>query len=130
MFGIHRSSVMVSRVRGPLYDVNLIELISNTGFPQKRFMNGSFAHTDPTDCSPKDSNQSRECSLQEDNQVGFYESSSWEYSWSVGLIAELLMYTYHACRFAPHDTAHLIKMMGGNVRLPPRLTFLESQSQI
>lgn len=32
--------------------------------------------------------------------VGFYESSAWEYSW-----------------YAPHDTAHLIQLMGGNVRL-------------
>ncbi|KIM83325.1 glycoside hydrolase family 92 protein [Piloderma croceum F 1598] len=74
------------------------------GFAQKRFMNGSFAHTDPIDCSPKDSDQSRECSLQEDNQVGFYESSSWEYSW-----------------FAPHDTAHLVEIMGGNDAFVARL---------
>lgn len=64
---------------------------------QKRFPNGTFTYTDPTDCSPLD-NSSRSCSLQDDNVVGFYESSSWEYSW-----------------FVPHDTAHLIELMGGNV---------------
>ena len=53
---------------------------------------------DPVACSPKDTVQQRECSVQSDNTVGFYESSSWEYSW-----------------FVPHDTAHLIILMGGNV---------------
>lgn len=43
------------------------------GFMQKRFMNGSFAHTNPVDCSPNDNDTSRECSLQEDNETGFYE---------------------------------------------------------
>jgi putative alpha-1,2-mannosidase len=74
------------------------------GFAQKRFMNGSFAYTDPVDCSPNDQDTSRECSLQEDNEVGFYESSSWEYSW-----------------FAPHDMAHLVKVMGGNETFVARL---------
>ena len=69
------------------------------GFAQKRRPDGTFAYTDPIDCSPNDNNTNRECSLQGDNVVGFYESSSWEYSW-----------------FAPHDTAHLIELMGGNVR--------------
>ena len=68
------------------------------GFAQKRFSNGTFSYTDPTDCSPNDKNSSRPCSLQGNNNVGFYESSSWEYSW-----------------FAPNDTAHLINLMGGNV---------------
>ncbi|TFK70589.1 glycoside hydrolase family 92 protein [Pluteus cervinus] len=66
------------------------------GFMQKRYSNGTFAYNDPTDCSPKDTNDTRSCSLQGDNLNGFYESSSWEYSW-----------------FAPHDTAHLIQLMGG-----------------
>ncbi len=70
----------------------------HAGFMQKRFPNGTFAPNDPTDCSPNDQQQSRECSLQSDNTVGFFESSSWEYSW-----------------FAPHDTAHLVTLMGGNV---------------
>ena len=65
---------------------------------QKRRPDGTFAYTDPVDCSPVDTDENRECSLQGDNVVGFYESSSWEYSW-----------------FAPHDTAHLIELMGGNV---------------
>jgi putative alpha-1,2-mannosidase len=70
----------------------------HAGFMQKRFPNGTFAPGDPADCSPEDQQQSRECSLQSDNTVGLYESSSWEYSW-----------------FAPHDTVHLITLMGGSV---------------
>ncbi|OCH93726.1 glycoside hydrolase family 92 protein [Obba rivulosa] len=73
------------------------------GFAQKRFMNGSFAYVDPIDCSPLD-NSTRDCSLQDDNTVGFYEASSWEYSF-----------------FAPHDTAHLIQLMGGNETYVKRL---------
>ncbi|KIJ68131.1 glycoside hydrolase family 92 protein [Hydnomerulius pinastri MD-312] len=74
------------------------------GFMQKRYSNGTFFYTDPAHCSPKDSNQTRECSLQVDNTNGFYESSSWEYSW-----------------YAPHDTAHLIDLMGGNKTFLKRL---------
>ncbi|KAG1739257.1 glycoside hydrolase family 92 protein [Suillus lakei] len=74
------------------------------GFMQKRFSNGTFYNTDPTDCSPKDTRSSQECSLQEDNQSGFYESSSWEYSW-----------------YAPHDTGYLVELMGGNNTFTNRL---------
>ncbi|KAF9264108.1 glycoside hydrolase family 92 protein [Marasmius fiardii PR-910] len=74
------------------------------GFMQKRFSNGTFAFQDPTNCSPKDTNNSRSCSLQGNNVNGFYESSSWEYSW-----------------YAPHDTAHLIELMGGNDTFVKRL---------
>lgn len=73
------------------------------GFMQKRASNGSFIFINPTDCSPKDTS-SRSCSLQADNENGFYESSSWEYS-----------------NFAPHDTAHLIELMGGNNTFMKRL---------
>ncbi|KAI0254149.1 glycosyl hydrolase family 92-domain-containing protein [Lactifluus subvellereus] len=52
-------------------------------FMQKRFPNGTFAVVDLVTCPG--------------NTVGFYESSSWEYSW-----------------FVPHDAAHLITLMGGN----------------
>ncbi|KAI0298528.1 glycoside hydrolase family 92 protein [Russula brevipes] len=75
------------------------------GFMQKRFPNGTFAPEDPVDCSPHDQQaDTRQCSLQSDNTVGFFESSSWEYSW-----------------FAPHDTAHLITLMGGNATFVKRL---------
>jgi len=70
---------------------------------QKRAMNGSFIYGDPANCSPKD-NSSRACSLTQDNTNGFYESSSWEYSF-----------------FAPHDTAWLIEAMGGNESFVRRL---------
>lgn len=65
---------------------------------QKRFPNGTFAVVDPVACSAQDTESNRECSLQSDNTVGFYESSSWEYSW-----------------FVQHDMAHLVTLMGGNV---------------
>jgi putative alpha-1,2-mannosidase len=65
---------------------------------QKRFPNGTFAPVDPAACSANDPINTRACSLQSDNTVGFFESSSWEYSW-----------------FVPHDTAHLISLMGGDV---------------
>jgi putative alpha-1,2-mannosidase len=66
---------------------------------QKRFPNGTFASGDPVACSPNDKQLStRQCSLQSGNTVGFYEASSWEYSW-----------------FVPHDLAYLITLMGGNV---------------
>ena len=69
------------------------------GFMQKRFPDGTFAPEDPADCSPNDKQiNTRQCSLQSGNTVGFYEASSWEYSW-----------------FAPHDIGHLMTMMGGNV---------------
>ncbi|TFK44237.1 glycoside hydrolase family 92 protein [Crucibulum laeve] len=74
------------------------------GFSQKRFPNGTFAFTSPVNCSPNDKNDTRSCSLQGNNVNGFYESSSWEYSW-----------------FAPHDTAHLIDLMGGNATFVKRL---------
>lgn len=77
-------------------------------------MNGSFAFTDPTWCSPADP-VSRECSLQPDNEIGFYESSSWEYSWSAHGILTVYLKAQLIYRFAPHDTAHLIELMGGNV---------------
>jgi len=74
------------------------------GFAQKRYSDGTFAFTSPVDCSPNDNNSSRPCSLQWSNTNGFYESSSWEYSW-----------------YAPHDTAHLIELMGGNATFVKRL---------
>lgn len=74
------------------------------GFAQKRYPNGTFAYTNPIDCSPNDKNDTRPCSLQGNNVNGFYESSSWEYSW-----------------YAPHDTAHLVQLMGGNETFVKRL---------
>ncbi|KAI0032107.1 glycoside hydrolase family 92 protein [Vararia minispora EC-137] len=74
------------------------------GFMQKRRPDGSFAFEDPVNCSPNDQNNSRSCSLQGNNIEGMYESSSWEYSW-----------------FVPHDTAHLIELMGGNDTFVKRL---------
>ncbi|CAA7261861.1 unnamed protein product [Cyclocybe aegerita] len=74
------------------------------GFFQKRYSNGTFAFQNPINCSPNDRNQSRPCSLQGTNVNGFYESSSWEYSW-----------------YAPHDTAHLIELVGGNETFVKRL---------
>ncbi|KIJ39475.1 glycoside hydrolase family 92 protein [Sphaerobolus stellatus SS14] len=74
------------------------------GFMQKRFSNGTFSFQDPINCSPLDKNDTRSCSLQDNNINGFYESSSWEYSF-----------------FAPHDTAELINLMGGQTTFASRL---------
>ena len=71
---------------------------------QKRRPDGSFVYTNPTDCSPQD-NSTRSYSLQADNEVGFYESSSWEYGWYVIIFQ----------RFALHDTANLVQLISGNV---------------
>jgi len=84
--------------RMPHCGAALLTMCYMAGFMQKRFSNGSFAPEDPADCSPNDKQKSRVCNLDGSNSVGFYEASSWEYSW-----------------FAPHDTAHLITLMGGNV---------------
>ena len=72
---------------------NNIRLIHEffAGFAQKRRSDGSFVYTNPIDCSPQDKNSSRECSLQGDNENGFYESSSWEYSWYVVIFQYLWM---------------------------------------
>ncbi|KAI0771821.1 glycoside hydrolase family 92 protein [Irpex lacteus] len=75
--------------------------VKSDGF--QAFPQGSFVFTNPINCSPQD-NVSRSCSLQDANTGGFYESSSWEYSW-----------------FAPHDTAHLVELMGGNETFVKRL---------
>ncbi|KJA20050.1 glycoside hydrolase family 92 protein [Hypholoma sublateritium FD-334 SS-4] len=74
------------------------------GFSQKRYSNGTFFFVDPVECSPNDPNPNSECSLQGDNESGFYEASSWEYSW-----------------YVPHDTNHLIQLMGGNDTFVKRL---------
>lgn len=102
-------------------DLNFDMVIA--GFMQKRFSNGTFYNTDPVDCSPKDTRSSRECSLQEDNQSGFYESSSWEYSWWVSLFLRrgVGCLTRDNNRYAPHDTGHLVELMGGNTTFMDRL---------
>jgi putative alpha-1,2-mannosidase len=70
----------------------LLITVGTQGFMQKRYASGKFNFTDPTHCSPVD-NITTECSLQEDNTNGFYESSSWEYSWFV------VLYTLQAIPF-------------------------------
>ncbi|KIJ39487.1 glycoside hydrolase family 92 protein [Sphaerobolus stellatus SS14] len=67
-----------------------------TGFMQRKFPNGTFAFSDPVDCSPLDT-VGHSCARGTDNNVGFYESSSWEYSF-----------------FAPQSMATIIELMGGN----------------
>ncbi|THU85126.1 hypothetical protein K435DRAFT_764443 [Dendrothele bispora CBS 962.96] len=66
-----------------------------TGFAQRRFPNGSFAFSPPDACSPVDPTP-HSCARGDDNDTGFYESSSWEMSF-----------------FAPHSVATLIRLMGG-----------------
>ncbi|OHE99298.1 glycosyl hydrolase [Colletotrichum orchidophilum] len=67
------------------------------GFVARRFFNGSFPPSDPTNCSPRDTDNSRACSLQSTNTWGVYESSSWEYS-----------------LYAPHDVWGLVGVLGGS----------------
>jgi len=74
-----------------------------SGFAQRRFANGTFAFSPPDACSPIDP-VSHSCARGTDNNVGFYESSSWEYSF-----------------FAPHAMATLISLMGGNDTFISRL---------
>jgi hypothetical protein len=100
IFGIDLLSAMVSGVYSlqsvPPSNIDILRI----GFFQKKYPNGTFQFTDPINCSPNDTQyETRPCSLQGSNVNGFYESSSWEYSW-----------------FVPHDTAQLVTLMGGNVR--------------
>ncbi|KAJ7705451.1 glycosyl hydrolase family 92-domain-containing protein [Mycena rosella] len=73
------------------------------GFAQRRYPNGTFAFSPPNACSPVDP-VSHSCARGTDNDVGFYESSSWEYSF-----------------FAPHSMATIIKLMGGPATFVPRV---------
>ncbi|KAF5512168.1 putative secreted glycosidase [Colletotrichum aenigma] len=75
-----------------------------SNFVARRFENGTFAPSNPTDCSPRDSNSTRPCSTQATNTFGIYESSSWEYS-----------------LYAPHDVKGLVELLGGNKTFEHRL---------
>ncbi|KAL1688597.1 glycoside hydrolase family 92 protein [Schizophyllum commune] len=66
-----------------------------TGYVQKRLENGTFVYTPPDACSPVDSG-SHSCARGDDNDTGFYESSSYEYSF-----------------WAPHSMSSIVKFMGG-----------------
>jgi len=65
------------------------------GFAQRRYQNGTFAFSDPVECSPVDPTP-HSCARGTDNDSGFYESSSWEMSF-----------------FAPQSMADLVRLMGG-----------------
>lgn len=83
MSGTPALSAMDSKVKMLDLEVIVVTLsIFETGFAQKRYPNGTFSFTDPINCSPND-NSNQACSLQSTNTNGFYESSSWEYSWYV-----------------------------------------------
>ncbi|KAG6916990.1 hypothetical protein DXG01_004334 [Tephrocybe rancida] len=66
-----------------------------SGFLQRRLQNGTFAFSPPNACSPVDP-VGHSCARGTDNNVGFYESSSWEMSF-----------------FAPHSMSTIIGLMGG-----------------
>ncbi|PIL28599.1 hypothetical protein GSI_08641 [Ganoderma sinense ZZ0214-1] len=76
------------------------------GMMQPRFANGSFGSTDPRHCSVNDPTHST-CFLFNTNFDGFYESSPLVYS-----------------QFAPHDTAMLVELQGGNEAFIHRLDFI------
>ena len=112
------SGIAVSKATDSRVSLTML-LTDATGFMQKRFANGTSTFTDPVACSLVD-NVSRSCSLQDDNFVGFYESSSWEYIQLVRVYFTPILTDYEGlialyARFLPHDTAHLIELMGGNV---------------
>ncbi|KXN82944.1 hypothetical protein AN958_02027 [Leucoagaricus sp. SymC.cos] len=65
------------------------------GFAQRRFPNGSFAFSPPDACSPVDPTP-HSCARGDDNETGFYESSSWEMSF-----------------FAPQSMSTIVRLMGG-----------------
>ncbi|TRM60423.1 glycoside hydrolase family 92 protein [Schizophyllum amplum] len=65
------------------------------GYVQKRLENGTFKYTAPDACSPVDSG-SHSCARGDDNDTGFYESSSYEYSF-----------------WAPHSMSSIVAFMGG-----------------
>ncbi|KAJ7601123.1 glycosyl hydrolase family 92-domain-containing protein [Mycena floridula] len=77
-----------------MWDANLT-FDGFTGYAQRRFTNGTFAFSSPDACSPIDP-VGHSCARGTDNNVGFYESSSWEMSF-----------------FAPHSVATLVNLMGG-----------------
>ncbi|CAL1694909.1 unnamed protein product [Somion occarium] len=74
-----------------------------TGFSQRRFENGTFAFSPPDACSPVDPTP-HSCARGTDNNVGFYESSSWEMSF-----------------FAPHSMSTIVNLMGGASTFVSRL---------
>ncbi|KAJ3745146.1 glycosyl hydrolase family 92-domain-containing protein [Lentinula detonsa] len=74
-----------------------------SGFAQRKYQNGTFAFTDPITCSPVDPIV-HSCARGDDNDSGFYESSSWEMSF-----------------FAPHSVASLVRLMGGNTTFVDRV---------
>ncbi|PPQ72207.1 hypothetical protein CVT24_002364 [Panaeolus cyanescens] len=73
------------------------------GFAQRRYPNGTFAFSPPDACSPIDP-VGHSCVRGTDNNVGFYESSSWEMSF-----------------FAPHTMSTVIKLMGGQTTFIDRV---------
>ncbi|KAJ3514058.1 hypothetical protein NLJ89_g2591 [Agrocybe chaxingu] len=66
------------------------------GFMQRRYANGTFAFSPPDACSPVDPTP-HSCARGSDNNVGFYQSSSWEMSF-----------------FAPHSMSTIVRLMGGD----------------
>lgn len=85
------------------FDQHLTESHQSCRFHEKA-CNEWFLHIwRPSQLLPKD-NSDHTCSLQQENRNGFYEGSSWEYSF-----------------FVPHDTAWLIEAMGGNKTFGDRL---------
>ncbi|KAF5354327.1 hypothetical protein D9756_007228 [Leucocoprinus leucothites] len=77
-----------------MWDASL-EFDGFQGYAQRRFPNGSFAFSSPDACSPIDP-RPHSCARGDDNNVGFYESSSWEMSF-----------------FAPQSMSTIVRLMGG-----------------
>ncbi|KAG6844803.1 hypothetical protein H0H87_003629 [Tephrocybe sp. NHM501043] len=79
------------------------------GMVQPRFANGTFNFTDPRHCSIHDPEKAT-CFLNAARRDGFYEASPIVYS-----------------QYAPHDTAKLMELQGGQEKFISRLDFIFDQ---
>ena len=76
------------------------------------YQNGTFAFSDPVDCSPLDT-VGHSCARGTDNDVGFYECE--HYSSLCTVISEIsLASSWEYSFFAPHSMATIVELMGGN----------------
>ncbi|KAF7313852.1 hypothetical protein HMN09_00542700 [Mycena chlorophos] len=87
-----------------MWDADL-EFDGFKGYAQRRYANGTFIFSNPEKCSPIDTNGSS-CARGTDNDSGFYESSSWEYSF-----------------YAPQSMATIVELMGGPETFISRLDY-------
>ncbi|CAK5262259.1 unnamed protein product [Mycena citricolor] len=120
-FAVRQAAIALDKARGDVVtfsnrSMNFVNMwnpnvTSNgfSGFMQRRYPNGTFAFSPPDACSPVDP-VAHSCARGTDNNVGFYESSSWEYSF-----------------FAPQSMSTMIRLMGGDDTFIARLNLYFSK---